>query len=419
MRVWVVKIGEILPIKGSNRLLRTGIIANLLAKQGNEVVWWTSTFDHFLKKQIYQDDVELVQSNNYKIVLLKGIGYKKNVSLKRLIDHKIISNKFRKRIYAEEKMPDIIVCAYPTISLAYECIRYGKKFNIPVIIDVRDLWPDIFFHELLPSRFSIPLLKISNLFFKKHIAVFKSANSIIGITEKILDWGLKYADRKRTNSDTVFYLSYEKKNISFSHKMPSLLAEKGVIFNKEIFYVCLVGTISEYKFTFEKIITAAKILFEQKTPIKFLICGEGEALADLKAKTSEITNVQYTGWINHEEISYILQNSDFGLAPYRNSYTYITSIPSKISEYFAYGLPVISSLTGELELFLAKHKAGFTYQTGEELARLLIDLVNNSASLNKIRKNNLSLYEDEFRSDNVYNKYIQHIYNIKYERQKN
>ena len=40
--------------------------------------------------------------------------------------------------------PDIIVVSLPTIEFSYEACRYGEKNNVPVIVDVRDLWPDSF-----------------------------------------------------------------------------------------------------------------------------------------------------------------------------------------------------------------------------------------------------------------------------------
>jgi len=51
MRIWLVTIGEPLPIDGSNeRLYRMGIIANLLVKKGHKIIWWSSTFNHVRKK---------------------------------------------------------------------------------------------------------------------------------------------------------------------------------------------------------------------------------------------------------------------------------------------------------------------------------------------------------------------------------
>ena len=102
MLIWLVKIGETLPILESNaRLLRTGILAKNLVEKGHDVVWWTSTFDHFKKKHHFKTDTDLQLAPNYRLTLLYGSGYQKNVSPGRIRDHKIIATKFQQRIYSE------------------------------------------------------------------------------------------------------------------------------------------------------------------------------------------------------------------------------------------------------------------------------------------------------------------------------
>ena len=52
MKVWIVSTGEPLPIDGENvRLRRMGSLAEYLVKRGNEVVWFSSSFEHYKKHQ--------------------------------------------------------------------------------------------------------------------------------------------------------------------------------------------------------------------------------------------------------------------------------------------------------------------------------------------------------------------------------
>ena len=51
--------------------------------------------------------------------------------------------------------PDLILCSYPTIELSVEAVRYGRTHGIPVVLDVRDLWPDIVL-DLLPTILRSP-----------------------------------------------------------------------------------------------------------------------------------------------------------------------------------------------------------------------------------------------------------------------
>jgi glycosyltransferase involved in cell wall biosynthesis len=410
MLIWLVKIGETLPIGQShNRLLRTGLIANTFIEKGHNVVWWSSTFDHFKKKHNFQVDTDLQLSSNYRLILLHGKGYQKNVSIARIIDHRSIAKKFSKRIYDEKIKPDIIVCAYPTVELAFNCIQFGKKFNIPVIIDIRDLWPDIFFEELLPKVIRKFSLNFFNLFIKKHQYVFQNASALIGITEKILNWGAGYAGRKSRDFDRVFHLSYSKPSIQHTTQTITSLFQKGLLFRENVLYVCLIGTISKYKFDLKPIVSAAKILQKSTFNVEFVICGDGEALEWLKNETKGLTNIHFTGWINQNEIAYIMENVQVGLAPYYNTFTYVTSIPSKISEYFAYGLPVVSGLNGELGSFINQNKAGYVYFSAIELAEILISLAENKRILADFKENNFKLYSQKFDSRKVYEDYVNYI----------
>lgn len=410
MRIWLVKIGETLPVgKDDKRLLRTGLLSKALASDGHDVVWWTSTFDHFKKIQLFEEDTDFEYMPNLRISLLFGKSYKRNVSIDRIKDHQIIAKKFKKRIEDEIAKPDIIVCSYPTIELAYECINFGKKYNIPVLIDIRDLWPDIFIEELLPKPLRFIALKTYNLLFKKHQYVFKNADGIIGITDSIQKWGLQYANRGATKKDNVFHLSYKKSDLACTEVQLKSLEQKGLKFEKSKLYACLIGTISDYKFDFNPIIDAAKLLINTNNEIQFVICGDGEGLEKLKDRCKGLTNIVFTGWIDQHEINCILTNSDIGIAPYHNTFTYLTSIPSKISEYFAYGMPVVSGLGGVLANYLKMNDAGYFYQSGQELAEQLIVLKNNPEHLFRFRTNTLSLFAKEFDSGIVYEKFKEHI----------
>ena len=96
MNIWLIQIGELLPIKDGERKLRTAILADKLTERGHSVLWWASAFDHFKKVWISKKDTEFVLKNGVKIIALKGIGYKRNISFSRFVDHRIIAMKFRK-----------------------------------------------------------------------------------------------------------------------------------------------------------------------------------------------------------------------------------------------------------------------------------------------------------------------------------
>jgi len=67
MRIWLVQRAESTPHDddGNRRLLRIGILADILQEQGHEVVWWTSSFDHVGKKKRYQQSTRVKVKKNW------------------------------------------------------------------------------------------------------------------------------------------------------------------------------------------------------------------------------------------------------------------------------------------------------------------------------------------------------------------
>ena len=69
MRIWLVQRAESTPHdeSGSRRLLRIGIIADILSKRGHDVIWWTSNFDHVTKTHRFKSNLKRSVSSKYQI----------------------------------------------------------------------------------------------------------------------------------------------------------------------------------------------------------------------------------------------------------------------------------------------------------------------------------------------------------------
>src|SRR5687768_8574948 len=97
MLIWLLQISEPLPVDASAKKLRTAYLAERLVDRGHSVVWWASTFNHLRKRWYFDRDTQVEVRPGLNITALKGIGYSRNISVRRLVDHRIISRKFRAR----------------------------------------------------------------------------------------------------------------------------------------------------------------------------------------------------------------------------------------------------------------------------------------------------------------------------------
>ena len=259
-RFWVVAVGEPLPTDPNEpRLLRAGILARLLAEAGHEVTWWTSNVDHTHKRRRYPNEAEIELGTNLRLILLDGVLYQSNVSLAQIRNHRQVAAAFARRSELEPK-PDVILCSFPTIELAREAALYGRRHNVSVALDVRDLWPDALV-ELAPT----PLRSLAKLLLqpmRRDVRrAFRMATTVIGITDEYRDWGLEQAGRLASDCDRSFPLGYrsEAPQHAEQQRAEQFWNELRVGTERETFIIAFFGTIGR-QFDLAPVIEAARQL---------------------------------------------------------------------------------------------------------------------------------------------------------------
>lgn len=403
----MIAIGEPLPISGNNdRLHRCGLLNKILAEKGHEVVWWSSTFNHFSKQHIFNENTIIQINSNLELQLLNGRAYNKNISFARIRNHIEISKQF-KEVASKYNVPDKIFCAFPAIELAYEATIYAKKNEVPFIIDARDMWPDIFLNASPP--FFRPFIKI---FLAKYYSmtsyIFSNANIITGITDGFVDWAITYTDRNRSSNDKAFYLGYPSDDFEDKLILEAWDSWEKMGISKNDFIISYVGALTENKIDIDIIFNVAESLIVNKN-IKFVLAGEGDQKEKYKAiiKQRSLQNIILPGWINKYQIRSLLQNSSFGLVPLRDRKDYIISIPNKPIEYLANSLPIISYLPGELKKLIEKESIGFIYKDESDFINIINNIEDND--LNIMKKRCRALYKRKFDSRLVYNQFADFI----------
>ena len=397
LKIWLVQPSEQLPIDPGVRRLRTRLLAEELASRGHEVTWWASCFNHLRKQWYFDRDTTFEPIKGVTIHALKGIGYSKNVSLRRVLDHRIITNKFKKQSEIAER-PDIIVTSFPPHNLANAAVSYAVDRHIPVAVDVRDKWPDNFV-DVLPTRLKgIGRLVLKYEFYKRNQALTR-AQAIYSMTEPILSWGLKCANRKRTNYDRVFYLgSYRESNTVVPEQIQRLIAERF----KGCMVVTFVGTFSTYHNP-EAAIQAAKKLLSVPNLV-FVFMGDGELNLALRQMAHDMKNVIFTGWSDSASIAAVLQHSHLGLCTSGKT-SERNFLPNKVFSYLAEGVPLASIFDGELRDLINTHKIGFNFSSAEQLADEVHHLYQNRAQLNVMAERTKKFFDAHCNAATIYRTY--------------
>jgi glycosyltransferase involved in cell wall biosynthesis len=400
LTIWILTVGEPLPTDSvASRLMRTGQLAGVLANSGHHVTWWNSSFDH-TRKLIRHEDGKYHDSNlKYKVCLLKGDPYYSNVSLARVRNHRQIAADFSKKATSLDS-PDIILASYPTLELCEAALDYALPRNIPVVIDIRDLWPDIFLN-LAPSwaRFFAKMALLP--LYQSSRRIFSNCSGIIGITDAFVDWGCSRGRRRRGSFDKSFPLAYSTQLLEHKDLVNARVMWDSLGLDSTAPIVCFFGTLGR-QFDIPCILEAASYL--QDTGLKFVICGLGDNFEKYIKLSECIPNVYFPGWVDAPAILALMERSIAGLAPYFNEESFTMNIPNKPIEYMAGGLPIVSTLRGQLQYLLNSADCGITVPSGDSraVADALRSLLVDTQARERMANNARNLYETNFKSEVVY-----------------
>lgn len=409
MKIWLIKIAEPHPFEGA-QLSRTGSLAEFLSQSGHTVVWWKSTYSHFDKENYFSKTTRKKINPNEEVIFIHSpIVYKKNVSIERVIFYRIIAMKFNKMAQKLEK-PDIILCAWPPAALAKSAIMYGEKNNIPVVLDARDMWPDIF-ERVLPKRIAKMLLLAPKRQAKK---LFSKASGITAVQEQALMWACAYAGRKPGPKDKYFYIGSQSNNVPDNEKNKALtwLAEKCV--TSETWNMCFWGSLRHSGLDLECVIKAVCDLEPLYPDIRLIIGGEGDGKEKLIKAASGSKAIVFLGFVNGYQMTTAMRICKLGIYSMINTPDFVNTISNKAIQYMSEGLPVLNSLTGLTKRLLDDDKAGITYNEGEykDCMDKIVYLHNNEEERMKMSLNAKRLFENQFASDKInanFERYLEEI----------
>lgn len=396
MNIWFVEIGEPLPLEKGKRLLRYGTFTAWLAAHGHSVTWWACDFSHAVKAHIAPTGEHTLPSG-VRLMVLPGPGYLSNVSFARFRHHRAYAETLAKAIDAENTKPDLIICPIPTVENAGVIADYAQKNNIPLILDIRDEWPDDLVKRF--PKLVRPLAKIwMSPLYRAARKAARQAKSITGVTKMQRDYGLSLANRKEGKNDTVFYLGYSRQPVSAPARSEASAWWRAQGLRPDAKTAAFAGTIG-VSFDFTPILAAARRLkTEGRHDIQFVLAGDGGSRAKLIEDAGDLVGdlILIPGWVDQARIDALLSQSILALAPYIPNTS--MSLSNKFFEFMAYGLPVLSSCTGESEDLIRQYGFGIQYdpKNHDQFYDALLRVIDTPDTARVMGEAALTLFEKQF-----------------------
>lgn len=362
LTIWLVNTGEAVAFTDSTPRLRMGLLAKSLAEAGHSVTWWTGDFDHTNKRRIKAPRGPLGVGDGYFVRLLHSPGYKRNVSVARVLHHIGLAVAFYRQSRRTTPAPDVIVVTLPTVESCVAVGLFRKRRRTPYVVDIRDLYPDTY-EIAVPVRLR-PVARRALTPWRMVAAwALRNATAITAVSDSYLSWGLELAGRSKTSDDVVLPIS---RVAGTAHLCRATATRLVAIF---------VGTFGQ-TYDLDAVIEAARRL---ALDLDFVLVGDGEKMTEARSSASDLSNVHFAGWCDAETLEAHLANADIGLATFVSGAP--QSLPNKLVEYFAAGLPVVNSLPGDAAALIEAEGCGVNYRAGDvdDLCRAIRELLLSSA----------------------------------------
>lgn len=227
---------------------------------------------------------------------------------------------------------DAVICTTPPLLLAESAIKISQQKNAKLILDIRDIWPDVAYEmgSFSPSsfygRFFERLAKKANQAADMIVSV--SPGKIEKLKKRVPDGRVELIP----NGIDELFLS----NVEDAGLIERLRLDEGRI----CAYVGNIGLAQGLG----TLLDIAKI----RPSVRFLLFGKGADETKLRDRVAseEINNIEFCGTVDARGVYTVLRKADFAYVPLVSS-DLRDSIPTKIYEALACGCPVLLAAKGD------------------------------------------------------------------------
>ena len=306
---------------------RMKALVNELNSRGHKVTVLTGVPNRY-------DSVEWKSKNENaieKIVRIKVPKQKGNLFLRGVSYSIFFIKAFLKAIQLASNS-DLIVATTPQLLVAYIGAIVSHKRKIPLILDVRDLWPDVMLDMNLTQDKSI----VYKILKKIELYCYKHADQIIINSPAFFEPIKKLSEKEPTLitngiDDELFEL--------LSDATSTKKAE-----NEARYIITYAGNVGIAQ-DLDVLIKLAKE-FEKK--YIFRIIGDGSAKEKLIKSVTEnkIQNIEFINPVPRKKLQQYYKETDAFFVHLKDIDMFKKTIPSKVFEYVATGKPVVYGLKG-------------------------------------------------------------------------
>ncbi len=386
-RIWIVTHFEPIPTETDARPMRAGLLARRLVERGHHVTWWTPDFDHYGKRHRTGGDAVIAVEDRFEVRLLRSLGYRRHVGARRLLHHELLAARWRRAVTTLPP-PDLVLSGWPTPEFASSAVSYATTHGIPSVVDVRDLWPDLWI-DRVPHAFRPAARLALRRYDRMAHRAMAEATAILGVTDDYVDWGVDRAGRARRSDDRAFAFRYRTPEPSTAELDVANERLRSLGFTPDDRLTLVFAGAFGRTYGLDIVIDAARIL-DRDAPgrIRFVLLGSGDHWERISQEAGSIDSAIVLPRVGATELAAVHRRADLGLAPYRDIENFRRNVPNKIDEYLGAGLPIVAGVQGAIARLIDEHGVGRRYQPDDarSLAATVIALADDPAGVVTLRR---------------------------------
>jgi len=288
-----------------------------------------------------------------------------------------------KQLIPKLPRPDLLYISSTPLTTGMIGLWAKRKFAVPYIFEVRDLWPEA---PIQMGAVSNPILK--KFLYKLEERIYKNALKIVALSP-----GIKTYIEGKSQKEKVFLIPNFADTSFFTPQSKHKASTK--------FTISYAGAIGKVN-ALEEFLDLALKAQQHGKDWRFNLMGKGASLSHLENKATDLglVNIKFEPFGSKEKVKELLQNSDMVYISFAHLPVLKTNSPNKFFDALAMGKPLIVNHKGWVQELIHTHQLGIYYNAKQADAswKKLSDFVDNSQKMADAGKRARMLGENYFSS---------------------
>lgn len=318
--------------------IRNNAMAKYLMEAGYDVTIFGASTIHNTDINLITDGSPYIRReyDGLKFVHINVPGYSGN-GLQRKLNLLAFPYRLWKYTKQLEEKPDVIVNDLDVMAMNFP-FMIAKRYHVPIITEVRDLWPESIIEYGLLKRESL----LAKFLYSVEKQMYQKSDAVVFSMEGGYDYIREKGWENKIPRNKVFYINNGVDLDVFRDNREHFQISDSDLENPDLFKVVYTGSIRRVN-NLGLLLDAAKEVTDPR--VKFLIWGDGDERAALEHRISDeqIKNVVFKGSVEKKYVPYIVSHADLNIAHNTPSPLFRFGISfNKLFDYLAAGRPIFS-----------------------------------------------------------------------------